>query len=140
MSEFTDNLRRHQEALSQFLSMPTADLRILARKTGVPKDILKRWRDEGEWIALRNQYRSAQSGKNVDTLMQERSRNVLHSCDVVLRLLTRDLNRYARQVQPDQHQMLRLMRIINEFNKMAVESMEELSFLESKKDEQTDVD
>ncbi|MFN8555694.1 MAG: hypothetical protein U0103_29865 [Candidatus Obscuribacterales bacterium] len=140
MSEFTDNLQRYKEALSQFLSMPTADLRILARKTGVPKVILERWRDEGEWIALRTQCQSAQNGKTVDTVMKERSRTVLHSCDVVLRLLTRDLNRYARQVQPDQHQMLRLMRIINEFNKMAVESMEELSILESKKKEETGVD
>lgn len=111
------------------------DLHILALKTGVPEDILKRWRDEGAWIALRTQYRSAQSGKNIHILMQERSRNVLHSCDVVLRLLTRDLNRYARQVQPDQHQILRLMRIIDKINKMAVEAMEELSRLESKDDE-----
>lgn len=84
------------------------------------------------------QNRAAQSGKNVHILLKERSHSVLHSCDVLLRLLTRDLNRYARQVQPDQHQMLRLMRIINEINQMAVESMEELRFLESKEDEETD--
>ncbi len=140
MSEFNDNLQRHQEALSQFLSMPTTDLSILALKTGVPKDVLKRWRDEGGWIALRTQYRSAQSCKNVDIVMQERARKVLHSCDVVLRLLTRDLNRYARQVQPDQHQMLRLMRIIDKINKMAAEAMEELSHLESKETKETDID
>ncbi len=60
---------------------------------------------------------------------------MIHSCDVVLRLLTKDLNRFARDVQPDQHQMVRLMHIISEVNKMAVESMEELRRLEAKEEE-----
>lgn len=75
------------------------------------------------------------SRETVDRLLIERAHRVLHSCDVVLRLCTRDLNRYAREVQPDQHQMMRLMRIISEINHMAVDSMDELRLLESREAE-----
>jgi len=135
MSELDDDLPTQREALFQYLAMPTADLRALARRTGLPQAILKQWRDEGEWAALRLQYRSAHTQTNVDLALKERSRRMLHSCDVVLRLLNRDLNRFAREVQPDQHQMVRLMHIISEINKMAVENMDELRLLESMEDE-----
>jgi len=75
------------------------------------------------------------TAETVDHLLKLRAHRVLHSCDVVLRLCTRDLNRYAREVQPDQHQMMRLMRIISEINHMAVDSMDELRVLESREDE-----
>src|SRR5216684_9371570 len=90
-----------EDALHLYLTMSKVKFNQIAEETGVSTELLKQWRDEEGWAALRDKHRDTERKRQVRLATKERYERELHSCDVILRMLTQDLGRYGRQVQPD---------------------------------------
>lgn len=118
------------DAFHFFLMMGKVNMSKIAELVGVDEVQLKTWRDAENWRAKRARFRSVERRQRVYRDLKERSQVALRSCDIVLRFLTTDLDRYAREVNPDQEAMFRLMTMIRAINKMALQEMSFLNALE----------
>jgi uncharacterized protein YjcR len=124
----TDQIK--EKARQLYVTMRKVNLAEIASALGIEKAAIKEWRDEGGWPQQRARFRSERRKQELCLALKDRAEQVLHSCDVVLRLLSRDMRQFAREVQPDQEQMVRLTRIIRDINTMADNAMKDLQALD----------